>query len=529
MARLPVVAGDSNAWGTILNTFLQVAHNADGSLVSIKSLKDPAYGAKGDGVTDDTTAINAALASGNVIIAPPGTYLFSSTLLVTLASTTLIGFGIGATTFTTTTSGIDGFKIGNTQVNPNIQLNNIVLRDFTINLPNTSTGSCLNATGMGEGGELTNIKAQQGKYGFLLEDIDRCVFTNLEAVNQNTVSIVCRQGFNNTWGTASFVNCHSVLNTASSIGLLFDNDTVTQLSPNKFDRVSLFTHHFYANPGVAGTIGVKFLVGATATSFINCLYENTLRHNDIEAEVDASWQNCSLINVNFGSTPTTDGWYLNSYAQISLYDMNLQQMTNLFNGVSGNPRVGVWGINKSGGNITNMFTGTYGAKFGNDTVLVGDNLLALGLNGQQMSYVFTHNLSGGPPLAIFPNADSTTGITLAKAGGAAVLTVDTTNGQLISAGSVATPVASKTGAYTLTAADSIVLANVSSAGFTLTLPTAVGCAGRRYTIKKDSSAVNTLTVATTSSQTIDGATTKTFTAAFSSMEVVSDGANWQIV
>jgi len=32
MARLPSVGGDDGNWGTILNQFLQVSHNTDGSL-----------------------------------------------------------------------------------------------------------------------------------------------------------------------------------------------------------------------------------------------------------------------------------------------------------------------------------------------------------------------------------------------------------------------------------------------------------------------------------------------------------------
>lgn len=32
MARLPTVGGDTNTWGTVLNDFLGVAHNADGTL-----------------------------------------------------------------------------------------------------------------------------------------------------------------------------------------------------------------------------------------------------------------------------------------------------------------------------------------------------------------------------------------------------------------------------------------------------------------------------------------------------------------
>ena len=50
----------------------------------VVNVKDDAYGAKGDGVTDDTTAINAAIAAlganGGNIYFPVGTYIISSTI-----------------------------------------------------------------------------------------------------------------------------------------------------------------------------------------------------------------------------------------------------------------------------------------------------------------------------------------------------------------------------------------------------------------------------------------------------------------
>ncbi len=73
------------------------------------------------------------------------------------------------------------------------------------------------------------------------------------------------------------------------------------------------------------------------------------------------------------------------------------------------------------------------------------------------------------------------------------------------------------------------MANATSAGFTVTLPTAIGVTGIEYTIKKTDSSINLVTIATTSSQTIDGITTKTLGTQYASITVISDGANWQII
>lgn len=89
-------------------------------------------------------------------------------------------------------------------------------------------------------------------------------------------------------------------------------------------------------------------------------------------------------------------------------------------------------------------------------------------------------------------------------------------------------VVAKTGAYTATAADDVILA--SGAAFTITLPTAVGITGKQYYVKKtDSTIANIITVGTTSAQTIDGATTVTLKTQYATVGVVSDGANWQLL
>ncbi|HET9412342.1 MAG TPA: glycosyl hydrolase family 28-related protein [Candidatus Saccharimonadales bacterium] len=121
MARLPKPGGDVNTWAQILNEFLLVAHNPDGTpratkevghlaaTVGLKDLRtinrpsDPViktpilsnngtdliwrstneinvrdFGAKGDGVTDDTDAIQAAIdaaGNGGNIQIPEGTFM----------------------------------------------------------------------------------------------------------------------------------------------------------------------------------------------------------------------------------------------------------------------------------------------------------------------------------------------------------------------------------------------------------------------------------------------------------------------
>jgi len=84
-------------------------------------------------------------------------------------------------------------------------------------------------------------------------------------------------------------------------------------------------------------------------------------------------------------------------------------------------------------------------------------------------------------------------------------------------------------AYAVTAADDVILGNATSAPFAVTLPTAVGLAGQRFTIKKTDVSANAVTVATTSSQTIDASTTYALSAQWKYVAAVSDGTNWQIV
>jgi hypothetical protein len=64
---------------------------------------------------------------------------------------------------------------------------------------------------------------------------------------------------------------------------------------------------------------------------------------------------------------------------------------------------------------------------------------------------------------------------------------------------------------------------------TITLPTAVGINGKIYNIKKMDGKTTTLTINTTSSQTIDGDTSLTIKQQYTSVTLVSDNSNWIIL
>lgn len=72
------------------------------------------------------------------------------------------------------------------------------------------------------------------------------------------------------------------------------------------------------------------------------------------------------------------------------------------------------------------------------------------------------------------------------------------------------------------------ITRVNSSGTTTqTLPTAVGITGQQFIIKNINTGV--VTIATTSAQTIDGAATQSLLTQYSSLTIVSNGTNWDII
>jgi hypothetical protein len=187
--------------------------------------------------------------------------------------------------------------------------------------------------------------------------------------------------------------------------------------------------------------------------------------------------------------------------------------------------------------VPGSFTGvtSYAARFQN-SILMSTGTANLAGSISQFGGGFFIDRSGilirpyNAATAKFVNNAATAGISLYNSGNIAVGNVGgTDNNSNIQTGSISVGFVAKTTAYTLTTSDHTATGDATSAAFSLTLPTAVNCAGREYIIKKIDASANAVTVATTSSQTIDGSTTYALSTQWKYVSVQSNGSNWIIV
>ncbi len=90
------------------------ARSLESRFGEVKNVQD--LGAVGDGVADDTAAIQAAIdavpTNGGIVFFPPGTYKISVALSIDVASVHVLGSGIGATIITTNSTTADMFAFG---------------------------------------------------------------------------------------------------------------------------------------------------------------------------------------------------------------------------------------------------------------------------------------------------------------------------------------------------------------------------------------------------------------------------------
>lgn len=431
------------------------------------------YGAiVGDGA-DDATAINAAItaaAAGQTVYFPDGTYNLATTPIALNKSINLLG--------------------GNATINVSGNNNAITITALSTKIEHLKI--------VGSGGKDSGFTLQRGisSDGYYYTQYTNLDISSIGGVGiyiKNTAPSGLRYG-------AVITNCNF---NANNIGYLADVAA---------EYVTLTGCNFkFCNSGVIVRAGNNNFVGGSITDNLT-----------VGVKLEGVTLNATYTNDGHG---IFDGVMINhnrtasGSTYISGYNINADGLSlgYLFNNCTIYDSK-IWLKNCVGVSFNACQLAPIEIRFENSTVTMFNN------NSLYTTYGFTlsnnYNTTTSQTYWLNNQAMNGTGGIVA---GVNLANVNAATSTFQLTGSFAPFSRSITSLRTLDSTDQTVFANGT---FTVTLPTAVTCLDREYVIKN--TGAGTITLATTSSQTIDGTTPGTL-AAGKYVRLKSDGAGWQTI
>ncbi|MCI0330834.1 MAG: hypothetical protein L0196_07775 [candidate division Zixibacteria bacterium] len=154
-----------------------------------------------------------------------------------------------------------------------------------------------------------------------------------------------------------------------------------------------------------------------------------------------------------------------------------------------------------------------------------------GVAGQTANFMEMKNSAGSPLLTVGPDGGLHTMGASSFGDNVSVGAMAPANSKLQINGALATAITNTTSNLTLTGEHSVILCSLVSSSITIDLPSAVGIAGRQYTVKylPPTLPLNGVTIDPFGSETIDGAGNYVLSTANEFVTIVSDGANWWVI
>lgn len=273
---------------TDLTTVAAALNSLNGIIVSVK-----AYGAVGDGITNDVSSINTAIAAvvalgGGNLVFPPGTYLINTALTVT-DKVSFTGAGAGSTTIVQQTAALSVLTIaGSTE--PNI-ITGLTLRHSSAAGAGVSEVAVPNATKVRFRDCIFGSTSRFTQYGITLATagtatecaVDACTFiASIYGIRDQRVTAPssvlmvdgCKFQANTTGSSAGVASPYCVVNkcffdnsaqtSGTSSGVDFNADTGPASS-----AFCVVTGCSFSNPtsGTAQGIDIPAVIPATTTFF----------------------------------------------------------------------------------------------------------------------------------------------------------------------------------------------------------------------------------------------------------------------
>ena len=443
-----------------------------------------------------------------------------------------------------------------------------VTASTTIPVANVS-GAVANTVNVLAGGLLTGGGALTGNVTISLTNVPSGNVTGLGTMATQNANAVAITG--GTINTATFYSAN-----IQSVAVTFPNSFLANSSVTiNGNAVSLGS----STTITASTTSVlTFGTGLTGTSFNGSTPVTTAIDTTVVATLTGSQTltnktmsgasntfsnipNSGLANssVTIGTSSLALGGALTTFAGVSISG-STNTLTNIGNGSLVNSSVTINGSSVSlggsvtisaapsgsaGGDLTGAYpnpnlttSGVTAATYGTASQVAQVTFDAKGRATSASNVTISiapSQINAAIPNSGLANSSLTIGNVTISLGGTATsignLTLSnvTIAGGSISNVAIGAAITTKNTAYTATANDETILANVSAGAFAITLPTAVGAPGKTYCIKKIDSSANAVTVNTTSAQTIDGATSRLLTNQYDAIQVQGDGSNWFII
>ena len=250
-----------------LNSFLQtgtgaVATNVQSKLREFVSVKD--FGAVGDGVTDDTAAIQAAIAHASItkqaIYAPAGTYFCGSSTITINTGIQMFGDGMASTVFSFSSGAGNAFAIAQGAGVVGLQL-----RDFAINGQlggkvglRLGDGNINNST---VDSHFQNLRIFNMSTGISVSYSWSCLWSNLRVQSCTSPAAFGNQVNASLFNNCAFVSFSAPIQMINCEGLEFNscnisNHTDASSAITLFQSIAIFRNPYFENNSpVLATVG----------------------------------------------------------------------------------------------------------------------------------------------------------------------------------------------------------------------------------------------------------------------------------